>query len=197
MCLTMEERIQVHHNYISAVSNHEHKKDLINRLKRSDLHNIPAYEAEMTCHMVLHYDVLGRILTILKQDNYYRTLEELPVINSLTTYDDIQLFPKLYDTTTLIERVTGEADLIERQLRQPGMYPPPKTPLPSTLGFVPRPTPTFQPIAPAASPEPVNTHHTNGQNAETSPESSLPCAQWTPIGSTSTNSTLVQHTPSQ
>ena len=193
--LTMEERIQVHHNYISAISNYEHKKDLINRLKRSDLHNIPAYEAEMTHHMVLHDDVLGRILTILKQDDYYRTLEELPVINSLTTYDDIQLFPKMYDTTTIIEGVTGEADLIERHLRQPGMYLPPKTPLPSTLGFVPRPTSTLQPIAPAASPEPVNTHHTNGQNVEISPESSLPCGQWTPIGPTSTNSTPSQHTP--
>ena len=32
-CLTMNERIQVHHNYISAVSSLEHKKDLINRLK--------------------------------------------------------------------------------------------------------------------------------------------------------------------
>ena len=127
MCLTMEERIQVHHNYISAISNREHKKDLINRLKRSDPHNIPAYEAEMTHHMVMHDDVLGRILTILKQDNYYRTLEELPVIDSLTTYDDIQLFLELYDTTTIIERVTSEADVIKRQLRQPGMYPPPKT----------------------------------------------------------------------
>ena len=44
--LTMEERIQVHHNYISAISNLEHKKDLINRLKSSDPHNISAYEAE-------------------------------------------------------------------------------------------------------------------------------------------------------
>ena len=129
MHLTMEERIQVHHNYISTISNHKHKKDLISRLKRSDPHNIPAYEAEMTPHMVLHDDVLGRILTILKQDNYYRTLEELPVIDTLTTYNDIQLFPKLDDTTTIIERVTGEADLTERQLRQPGMCPPPKTPL--------------------------------------------------------------------
>ena len=31
--LTKNERIQVHHNYISAVSSLEHKKDLINRLK--------------------------------------------------------------------------------------------------------------------------------------------------------------------
>ena len=198
MQLTMEERIQVHHNYISAISNHEHKKDLINRLKRSDPHNILAYEAEMTCHMVLHDDVLGRILTILKQDDYYRTIEELPVINSLTTYDNIQLFPKLYDNTTIIERFTGEADLIKRQLRQPGMYPSPKTPLPYTLGFVPRPTPTFQPVAPAASPEPVNTHHTKEQqNVETSPGSSLPCGQWTPIGSTSITSTPSQHTSPQ
>ena len=44
--LTKEERLEVHHNYISAVSNLEHKKDLINRLKRSELHNILNYEAE-------------------------------------------------------------------------------------------------------------------------------------------------------
>ena len=31
--LTINERIQIHHNYISAVSSLEHKKDLINRLK--------------------------------------------------------------------------------------------------------------------------------------------------------------------
>ena len=59
-CLTMEERIQVHHNYISTVSNREHKKDLINRLKRSDPCNIPAYEAEMTHHMIMHDDVWGK-----------------------------------------------------------------------------------------------------------------------------------------
>ena len=58
MCLTMNERIQVHHNYISAVSSLEHKKDLINRLKRSDTHNISAYEAEMSRDMTLHEDVL-------------------------------------------------------------------------------------------------------------------------------------------
>ena len=35
-CLTKEERLKVHHNYISAVSNLEHKKCLINRLKQSE-----------------------------------------------------------------------------------------------------------------------------------------------------------------
>ena len=196
--LTMEERIQVHHNYISAVSNLKHKKDLINRLKRSDPHNISAYEAEMTCHMTLHEDVLGRILTILKQDDYYRTLKELPVIDSLTTYEDIKLFPKLYDTVTIIERVTGEADLIERQLRQPGMYPLPRTPLPSTSGFVPKPSSMFQPITSAAQQEAANTHKSNRQqSAETSTESSLPCGQRTPIASASVTSTPSQHTPPQ
>ena len=194
----MEERIQVHHNYISAVSNREHKKDLLNRLKRSDPQNIPAYEAEMTHHMVMHDDILGRILTILKQDDYYRMLEELPVIDNLRVYDDIQLFPELYDTTTIIERVTGEADLIKRQLRQPGMYPLPKTPLPSTSGFVPKPTPTFQPIAPDTSSKTVTTHHANNpQSVETLPGSSIPRGQQTHRGSTSTNSTPSQHTPPQ
>ena len=116
MHLMMNERIQVHHNYISAVSSLEHKKDLINRLKRSDTHNILAYEAEMSHHMTLHEDVLERILNILKQDDYYRTLEDLHVIDDLTAYDDIRLFPELYDTSTIIERITGEADLIKRQL---------------------------------------------------------------------------------
>ena len=116
-CLTMNKRIQVHHNYISAVPSLEHKKDLINRLKRSDTHNISAYEAEMSSHVTLHEDVLERILNILKQDDYYRTLEDLPVIDDLTAYDDIRLFPELYDTSTIIERITGKADLIKRQLR--------------------------------------------------------------------------------
>ena len=115
--LTMNKRIQVHHNYISAVSSLEHKKDLINRLERSDTHNISAYKAEMSRNMALHEDVLERILNILKQDDYYRTLEDLPVIDDLTAYDDIRLFPELYDTSTIIERITGEADLVERQLQ--------------------------------------------------------------------------------
>ena len=130
--MLLNERIQVHHNYISAVSSLEHKKDLINRLKRSDTHNISAYEAEMSRHMTLHEDVLERILNILKQDDYYRALEDLPVIDDLIAYDDIRLFPELYDTSTIIERITGKADLIERQLQRPGMYPLPTNPSPST-----------------------------------------------------------------
>ena len=122
-CLIKKERIEVHHNYISAVSSLENKKDIKNRLKRSELHNITTYEAEMTHHMALHNDVVGRIHTILKQDDYFRTLEELPMIDGLHTYDDIQLFPESFDTSAVIERVTSEADLIEKQLNRSGMYP--------------------------------------------------------------------------
>ena len=191
----MNERIQVHHNYISAISNLEHKKDLINRLKWNDTHNIPTYEAEMSCHMTLHEDVLERLLNILKQDDYYRTLEDLPAINGLTAYDDIRLFPELYDTTTIIKRITSEADLIKRQLQQLGMYPLHTNPLPSTSAFKPTPTSTYQPIV-QASPQPVKTQGTQNQ-MESSPQSSLPCGQWTPISSNNTTNTPSQCTPPQ
>ena len=191
--LTMNERIQVHHNYISAISSLEHKKDLINRLKQSDTHNISTYEAEMSCHMTLHEDVLERILNILKQDDYYRTLEDLPVINDLTVYDDIRLFPELYDIITIIERIISEADLIERQLRRPGMYPLHKNSLSSTSTFIPRPTSTFKLI----SPQQVTTPDTKNQNTESSPQSSLPCGQQTSTSSTNTSDTPSQDTPPQ
>ena len=181
--LTMNERIQVHHNYISTVSSLEHKKDLINRLKRCDTHNIPAYEAEMSRHMTLHEDVLERILTILKQDDYYRTLADLPVIDDLTAYDDIRLFPELYDTSTIIERVTSEADLIERQLRQLGMYPQPTNLSPSTSN-PPKPTSIFQPSA-------------TNKSTESSPQSSLPCGQRTPAALTSSSDASSSQTPPQ
>ena len=116
----------------------------------------------MSRHTTLHEDVLERILNILKQDDYYRTLEDLPVIDDLTVYDDIRLFPELYDTITIIKRITSEADLIKRQLRQPGMYPLHTNSLPSTSTFVPRPTSTFQPI----SSQQVTTPDTKNENTE-------------------------------
>ena len=181
--LTRNERTQVHHNYISAVSSLEHKKDLINRLKRSDTHNIPAYEAEMSRHMTLHEDVLERILNILKQDDYYRTLEDLPVIDELTAYDDIKLFPELYDTSTIIERVTAEADLIERQLMRLGMYPQ-HTNLSHPTSNPPNSTPNSQPTS-------------TNNSTKSSPQSSLPCGQRTPAALTSSSDAPSSQTPPQ
>ena len=181
--LTINERIQVHHNYISAVSSLEHKKDLINRLQRSDTYNIPAYEAEMSRHMTLHEDVVERILNILKQDNYYRTLEDLPVIDELTAYDDIKLFPELYDMSSIIERVTTEADLIERQLRRQGMYPQ-HTDFSQPTSNLPKTTPNSQ-----------STSTNNSRNS--SPQSSLPCGQRTLAASTSSSDAPSSQTPPQ
>ena len=149
----------------------------------------------MPHHMALHNDVLGRIHTILKQDDYFRTLKELPVIDGLHTYDDIQLFPDVFDTAAVIERVTSEADLIEKQLNRSGMYLLTQTPLPCTSGFIPRPSSMFQPITPTApSPttggvvaKPVHKQ----QSKETSPGSSLPCGQGTPTAPT--NSQIPAH----
>ena len=136
----------------------------------------------MTCHMALHNDVLGRIHTILKQDDYFRTLEELPVINGLHTYDDIQLFPELFDTPALIERITSEANLIDKKLNRRGMFPLPQTPLPCTSGFIPRPSSTFWPITPAAPSPATGTAmpHQTQHCQESSPGSSLPYGQRTP-----------------
>ena len=177
--LTRNERIQVHHNYISAVSSLGHKKDLINRLKRSDTCNIPAYEAEMSRHMTLHEDVIERVLNILKQDDYYRTLKNLPVIDELMAYDDIKVFPELYDTNTIVERVTAEADLIERQLKRLGMYPQ-HIDLPPTT-----------PNLPKAKPQPTSSNNSNNSSTQ----SSLPCGQRTPAASTSSLDAPSTQTP--
>ena len=135
----------------------------------------------MTRHMTLHEDVIERVLNILKQDDYYRTLEDLPVIDELMAYDDIKLFPELYDTSTIIERVTAEADLIEQQLKRPGMYPQ-HTDLSQNTPNLPK----------------TNTQPASSDNIRNpSPQSSLQCGQRTPAASTSSSdapSTPTQHT---
>ena len=203
--LMMGQRMPVYHNYISAVFNLEHKKDIINRLKRVEPHNIPTYEAEMTHHIALYEDVLGRLLTNLKQDDYFRSLEDLPTIDGLQAYDDVRLFPELYDTAAVIERITSEIDLIERQLKRPGMYPLPPTPLPSVSGFVPRPSSTFKPIPPKGQPTVTSPQSSDQPQKDdsigTSPGSSLPCGQGMPQDPpSSTNespSWSRQHSPQQ
>ena len=45
--LKMNERLEVHNNYISAISNRMHKIDLINRLKKSEPHNAAHYQRQL------------------------------------------------------------------------------------------------------------------------------------------------------
>ena len=133
----------------------------------------------MSRHMTLHEDVIERVLNILKQDDYYRALEDLPVIDELTAYDDIKVFPELYDTNTIVERVTAEADLIEQQLKRPGMYPQ-HVNLPQTTSNIPKA-------------KPQTTLSNNSNNS--SPQSSLPCGQGTPVASTSSLDAPSTQTP--
>ena len=69
------------------------------------------------------------------------------------------------------------------------MYPLPTNPSPSTSTSAPGPTSTFEPSFPQQL--------TENQNTESSPQSSLPCGQRTPAGSTSTSDTPSPHTPPQ
>ena len=73
------------------------------------------------------------------------------------------------------------------------MYPLRKTPIPSTSGFIHRPTSTFKPV------EPANSQHTadaqniyQQQSIGSSPGSSLPYGQCTPTASARNTSTPPQ-----
>ena len=127
----------------------------------------------------------------MKTDDYYEQVEELPVIDPLTAYDKIQCYPGLFHMQQVMRRITTEADICERQLCRRGMYPICDSPVPTTSGFVPhRPSPTFKPIAPAA-PTPasgsVSTSQGSAQHNSPATDSSLPCGQHTPQGTSTTS----------
>ena len=114
--LKMHERIEIHNNYISAISNKLHTIDLIDTLMKSESHNAAHYQAELGRLLVCHDDVINQVLTIMKTDDYCRQVEELPFIDPLTAYDKIQHYPGLFDMQQAMWRITTEADLCERQL---------------------------------------------------------------------------------
>ena len=70
--LEMHERIEVHNNYISAISNKLHTIDLVDRLKKSEPHNAAHYEAELGRLLVHSDDVINWVLNITKTDDHYR-----------------------------------------------------------------------------------------------------------------------------
>ena len=190
--LKMHERIEDHSNYISAISNKLLTIDLIDRLKKSESHSAAHYQAKLEGLLVHHDDVIDRVLNIMKTNDYYRQLEELPVIDPLTAYDEIQHYPGLFDMQQVICRITTKADIHERQLCRRGMYTICDSPVPTTSGFVPhRPSPTFKPID-TASPTPASGSVSTGQGSaqHNSPVtgSSLPCGQCTPQGTSTTSS---------
>ena len=75
------------------------------------------------------------------------------------------------------------------------MYPLLKTPIPSTSGFIPRPTSTFKPVTPANSQYTADAQNIyQQQSIGSSPGSSLLCGQCTPTASVRNTSTPPQVT---
>ena len=50
--LKMDERLEVHNDYVSAISNKMHKLDLISRLKKSERHNADHYQSQFEQQLV-------------------------------------------------------------------------------------------------------------------------------------------------
>ena len=190
--LQMHERIEVHNNYISTISNKLHAIHLIDKLKKSEPHNAAHYQAELGRLLVCHDDVINWVLNIMKMDDYYRQVEELPVMDTLTTYGEIQCYPGLFDMQQVMCRITTEADIHERQLHRRGMYPICDSPVHTTSVIVPhRPLPTFKQTDYAApTPASGSVSDSQGSAQQNSPvtDSSLPCGQCTPQGTSTTSS---------
>ena len=171
--------IEVHNNCISAISNKLHTIDLVDRLKKSEPHNTAHYQAELGRLFVCHDDVIYQVLNIMKMDDYYRQVQELPVIDPPIAYDLVQHYPGLFYMKQAMCRITTEADIHERQLCRRGIYPICDSSVPTTSGFIQhRPSPTFKLIEPAApSPASGTVSTSQGSSQQSSPSigSSLPC----------------------
>ena len=114
--LKMDERLEVHNNYISAISNRMHKVDLISRLKKSKPHNVDHYQRQLEQQLVQHDDVIHRLVNIMKMDDYFRRTEGLPMIEPLVTCEEVEQFPELFDTKEAVSRISNEVDIIKRQM---------------------------------------------------------------------------------
>ena len=121
----------------------------------------------------------------MKADDYFRQTEDLPLIDPLMTK-----FPELFGVHEAVSRVTTELDILKRHMQQPGMYPVPQSPIPTTSGLIPnRPSSTFKPIHPAA-PSTASRQATQGSplvdstlETGSSPGSFISCAQKSPVNS--------------
>ena len=70
--LKMDERLEVHNNFISAISNKMHKVDLIHRLKKSEPHNAAHYQEQLNQQLTRHDDVIHCLMDIMKTDDCFR-----------------------------------------------------------------------------------------------------------------------------
>ena len=114
--LKMDERLEVHNNFISAISNKMHKVDLICRLKKSEPHNSAHYQEQLNQQLTRHDDVIHQLMDIMKTDDYFRQTENLPLIDPLTAHEEIAKFLELFDIHEAVSRVATEVDILERHM---------------------------------------------------------------------------------
>ena len=115
--LKMDKRLEVHNNFISAISNKMHKVDLIHRLKKSEPHNSAHYQEQLDQQLTRHDDVIHHLMDIMKTDDYFRQMEDLPQIDPLMAHEEIAKFPELFDIHEAFSRVATEVDILERHMR--------------------------------------------------------------------------------
>ena len=53
----------------------------------------------------------------MKTDDYFRQTEDLPLINPLTTHEEIAKFPELFYIHETVLRVATEVDILERHMQ--------------------------------------------------------------------------------
>ena len=114
--LKIDKRLEVHNNYISAISNRMHRIDLIYRLKRSEPHNAAHCQRQLEQQLVHHDDVIHKLVDIMKMDDYFRRTEDLPMIDPLVAYEEVEQLPELFDAKEAVSRNFIEVDIIERQM---------------------------------------------------------------------------------
>ena len=56
-------------------------------------------------------------MDIMNTDDYFRQTEDLPLIDPLTTHEEIAKFPELFDVHEAVSRVATEVDILERYMR--------------------------------------------------------------------------------
>ena len=55
-------------------------------------------------------------MDIMKTDDYFRQIKDLPQIDPLTAHEEIAKFLELFDAHEAVSRVTKEVDILERHM---------------------------------------------------------------------------------
>ena len=114
--LKVDKRLEVHNNFISAISNKMQKVDLICRLKKSEPHNAGHYQEQLNQQLTRHDDVIHHLMDIMKTDEYFRQTQDLPQIDPLTAHEEIAKFLELFDIHEAVSRFETEVDILERHM---------------------------------------------------------------------------------